>query len=123
MSVDLIADQISQRIIWTFLVQFLREGYRMPFLQDEPPIRIEDLRAYATPDGLRELFTESELDDRSIAVLVYRYELDGGWERPAWKEVGYRLEEHVSASVVTHIHSKAQGQITRFLLNRKRQLG
>lgn len=123
MSVDLVADQLSQQTIWTFLVQFLREASRVSFSHDDPPIRIEDLRAYATPEGLRELFTEAELDDRSIAVLVYRYTLDGGWDQPAWKEVGYRLEECVSATVATHIHWRARVKITHFLLTRKRQLG
>lgn len=123
MSIELLADGLSQRTIWTFLVRFLREVYRVPFSHDEPPIRIEDLRAYATPDGLRELFTEAELDDRSIAVLVYRFQFDGGGDQPAWKEVGYRLEESVSAEAATVIHWRARATISHFLLAKKRQLG
>lgn len=122
MSVELIAEGLTQQTVWTFLVQFLREASRVPFSHYEPPIRIEDLRAYATSDGLRELFTETELDDRSIAALVYRHGFDARDNR-AWKEVGYLLDGRVSADVAKRIEQDARREITHFLLVRKRQLG
>lgn len=121
-SVDLIDERLTQRQIWTFLVQLLSEEFRVSYSHVRPAIRIEDLRAYATPDGLRELFTAAELDDRSIAALVYRHGFDARDNR-AWKEVGYLLDGRVSADVAKRIEQDARREITHFLLVRKRQLG
>ena len=89
-------------------------------------IRIEDLRAYASADGLRQLLTEAELSEQEIALLVYWYRLDGFWDRDrTLKEVGQLTPEPVpswSGGVRGSI-IRARSKVETHLLAKKSQLG
>lgn len=123
MSIALIAEYLTQKVIWTFLVQFLCERESHPGYQSKPAIRIEDLRAYGNADGLRELMTEAGLDERQMAVLIYRYNLHRGWSRGTWREIGQLLPEPISAQKASWISVQASGQIQRFLVKKKSDQG